>query len=87
MFRISQEYESVRLFIVSPRLVLFFATDESIKQMRDILRVCWEEGGRRVTELVPELKTHKLVASSDGELRGLLKSNFKNAFITNFKIS
>ena len=144
MFTASQEYDSVRLFIVCPRLVLLFATDESIKQMRDILRVSWEEGGRRqevsydtqfelgdfyvstltikdirmanretgicpifagfmvlhdrkyqadheaafrrITELVPELKTHKFVASSDGEFRGLLGSTFPKAFIANCEI-
>ena len=144
MFRVSQEYDSVRLFIVSPRLVLLFATDESIKQMWDIQRVSWEEGGRRqrvsydtqfelgdfyvstltvkdnrlanretgicpivpgfmvlhnrkfqadhdaafrrFIELVPELKANTFVASSDGEIRGLLKSTFKNTFLANCEI-
>mgnify|MGYP007123528172 CR=1 FL=1 len=144
MFTISQQYDSVRLFIVCPRLVLLFATDESIKYMRDILKVSWEEGGRRqevsydtqfelgdfyvstltvkdirlenretgknpivagftvlhdrkfqadhetafrrITELVPELKTQKFVATCDGEFRGLLKSTFKKAFVANCEI-
>ena len=129
---------------MSPQLVLLFATDESIKQMRTILRVYWEEWGRRqevsyntqfkmgdfyvstlmirdirmanmetetcrivagfmvlhgrkfqadheaafrrINKLFPELKTHKFVASSNGEFSRLLRSTFIKPFIANCEI-
>ena len=42
-----QEYPDVRLFTVAPRMILVFASDDSIKYMRDILsNVSWEDSER-----------------------------------------
>ena len=45
-----------------------------------------EAAFRRINELFPELKTHKLVASSDGEFTKLLGSTFTMPFIANSEI-